>query len=469
MTQLIEGRAISQRAVSVPRLGLYAGVALTILVACAGLATGAGVLRLAYLCVAVGCASLWIERRPGETLAFAAWLFMFTPLARRMIDVSAGYAEPNLTMLAPYLVLLMMAPRAVAYVLTGRKHAAAMAAMGLAIAWGLAVGLARGQPLGAMFDALKWFAPLFLLGYVLSMGLARDELARLLRDLAIFAILAAVYAFVQLSLVPEWDAYWIANSPIGSSPIGIIGPAEPFKLRVFGSMNSPNSLSTALAMIVMMIVAVRGKWYAVAAAIACAAIFITLQRSVVGGLALGLVLLAFYGSRNARSNIAGMSAFFGATALVALAYLSDDLTRVTERFSLGGSLGSDESFVIRLAQYTDFATWMADAMGGHGFGWRTFGEVVFVLDSGIIDTFMSLGVVGGVAYFAGFVGLMLVTCERGVFFSGFATAAAIAALFNAAQLIFGFPLIGEHGFFTFLAIGLALIAGDHWSEGESHG
>lgn len=440
------------------RLPLWAGLLATLLLPLASLwVPGGEIIRHAYPVVALACAAIWVDKAPGSFIAFASWLFMFTPLARRMIDLQTGYIDPNPVMLAPYLALIVCAPHGLAYILSGRRHSATLLVICLAIAWSLGLGLVRGQTTGALFDALKWMSPLLFLAYVLSGNRSARIGPGLITTLALFTLLAAVYALVQFALVPEWDAYWISMSPIGSSPIGIIGPAEPFELRVFGSMNSPHSLSSALAICVILLAAAPRSTFLLVAGLAFAAIAVTLQRSIAAELVVVLAMLACVAGRRIRGNILVLALLGAAAALASLSYIEIDLTPIIERFSLGADLASDESFNARLAQYENLVIWLADQPEGRGFGWRSFGDgIFFILDSGLIDSFLSLGIVGGMAYLGGVAALLLAALRTGFAAGGLALAASFAFFFNMGQLAFGFPLIGEHGFFTFLAAGLAL-------------
>lgn len=446
------------------------GIALALVVAIplTSFVVPTGLLRLAFVATCGIFGALLAFGRPRDYLSFLAFLFFFTPLARRIVDYHAGYVDPNVVLVGPFLAVLASAPIAMAYVLAGRPFAVHLSALMVAVWWGAFVGLMEGQTLGVAYDVLKWLTPVLLLGFILARPPSPENRSRLLRDISVYAGLAGAYALVQYTLLPPWDKFWMESNPLGNGPIGILGVAEPFKLRVFGSMNSPHSLSTSLAMVALLTLARPGLGYTVSMLLSLGGILVSLQRSVVVLMVplFGLALLN--GPPRARARIVAVLGL-GAIALsLAFATSGDLLFRISERFLEHNNLSPDASMAVRLRQYSDAIVWLAEAPWGRGFGWRSLADgPVFVLDSGVLDALMTLGVAVGIVYLAAFLGLVATACIPAVLRGGVALPAALAVMFNSAQLLFGFPLIGEHGFFTFLALGLTLTAaGVHVPDGR---
>lgn len=437
---------------------LWVAIATLALLPIASLAVPTEALRPAFVAAAGAFAAALAFRQPRSYLSFLACLFFFAPLARRVIDNSIGYAEPNLVLLAPFVAILVSAPIGLAHVLAGRRFSAPLAVMMVAVWWGGFVGMLNGVLTGAALDGLKWGAPLLLLGYILARPLDDEDRRLLLRHLALFAGLAGAYALVQYALLPEWDRYWMTMSPLGSGPYGILGTPKPFQLRVFGSMNSPHSLSTSLAVAALLTLASRGGGYTVSMVLSAAGILVSLQRSVVALLVPLVGWAALTGTNVTRRRLAGVLALSMAAIVGLLSVSEDSLARVEERFT-EQDIAGDESLRIRLWQYSDAAVWVDERPEGRGFGWRSVSDgPVFVLDSGLIDTMMTLGAGPGLLYLFAFGVLVAAACTPAIWRGDFAGCAALAVVFSSVQLFFGFPLIGEHGFFTFLALGLALTA-----------
>lgn len=440
-------------------LPLWIALAATAAVAGLGGLAGSPLVRLLYVGLAVGCAAVWVDKSPRNYVVYTLFLFFFTPMARRIIDLSAGYADVNVTMLAPYLVLALAAPYALAFALGGRRYSSELLALILAIGWGLCLGALFNNLAEVLFIGLRWLGPPFLLGYMLYHRRSLDAGASLVGPIAAFAVLAALYAWVQYAFVPPWDRLWVENSPIGSGLIGIIGRAEPFSMRVFGSLNSPGSLATALAATAAICLALPSWRLAAAGPLIALGLPITLQRSVVGGLALAMLLLILAGDMATRVRLGLLGAALAALLLAAAAAGGDGAQGIVERFAVGSDLASDDSLQARLGQYADFGQWMTGMAGGRGLGWRSAlggdGEIV-VLDSGLIEVLVSLGVVAGTGFLVALGSLLLASLLEGARRGGAALGGAAAALLCLAQLPLGATHVGELGVFAFLGLGLAL-------------
>jgi len=75
------------------------------LVLCGLFVLGKGALLRIGIPAAATCVALSLYfRKPPVYLEFALWTWLLTPFIRRVVDWRVGFADPNLTLLTPFLV-----------------------------------------------------------------------------------------------------------------------------------------------------------------------------------------------------------------------------------------------------------------------------------------------------------------------------------------------------------------------------
>lgn len=420
------------------------------------------VTRHLYLVIAFGLGALMARRKPVQYCLFVVCLFVFTPLARRVIDLGAGYQEQNLTMLAPYAVACLAFPHCCAFVLSGKRLAFEALILMLVIAWGLAAAISGQQVTDILLSALRWFSPILLFGYVQYHHQEFHDTKGIVSVLAIVSIVASIYALVQYVFPPVWDVYWVQNAPIGTGPLSIVGTPEPFGLRVFGTMNSPGSLATAIATIAVIVFTSKSRLIYITTLLAFAAIALTLQRSVAGGLVISAGLLFIFGNATIRLRLLGLVLAAIAAGLAASSLEIAELGSIFERFNFSDGLEDDGSLAARMSQLENFGNWLSAKMMGYGLGFRdtltTYnGSLPFVLDNGLIELFLTFGVVFGMAYLIALVSLLFSAGRAGARRGGLALGCFCAAAGIVVQLPLGAVVKGEHGVFAFLMLALATL------------
>ena len=208
-------------------------IVLLIIALVAGPALGAPFRPLFVL----GCAAAgWYAWRsdPGSHLQAALFLFAFSPLARRVVDLSAGYDPAGLMLVGPLLAILVPAP-SLWGLLESRTNADSRIAPNFVVAGCVAYAAALSLFQGNLFDAasgvLKWMAPL-LYAASLAQSCDRDRMVQAATS-AFLVILpvTGIIGVLQYIDPPAWDRYWMQFAPILS-----VGQPLPFEVRVFGTM-----------------------------------------------------------------------------------------------------------------------------------------------------------------------------------------------------------------------------------------
>lgn len=380
-------------------------VAFAAVVATALMVQGGGLLRLAYplAAVAIGWRLSIID--PPRYLAFLLWLWALTPLVRRIADFQAGWQDPSLVLLTPYVVtaacLLRPLARAVCFPTPPASWPPGRAMFVLA-----GVGVACGVPLGLVTDStgaaiemLNWVLPIGLGIYVASRHQELVELERaVVRALAGIVIVVGAYGVAQFVNPLPWDVDWMKNAEMAS-----IGQPEPFAVRVFSTMHSPGVLAFFVHTALIVWLATARTSGLVGASLGMIVLLLSQVRT--GWLALAISMCLVLAAMPLRSRIRAL-ALAGAAALVVGPFFptpeASDLL-VSRAESLTESPSFDRSTASRLEGHgraLDFASRNPFGVGiGVTPAWIE--EVVGMRDSTLVAGLVQLGVLGTVLYLAG--------------------------------------------------------------------
>lgn len=266
------------------------------------------------LCLAVGLALLV---RPASFVVFTLGVWVWAPCVRRIVDWETSYHPLSPVLAAP---VLLTGLAALAYPIWRRGLASApvFAVMALPLAWSFAVGLLDNGVAPAVYGLLAWAGPIVFGLYVLGARETEPDLETvILRGLSILAFGASLYAIFQFVEPAIWDRRWMLNSGMP-----VLGEPLPFRIRVFGPLNSPvpfaavmvagivaatldarpwQWLLTPTMVVALLLSLVRSEWIALAVAVTVIGFFAAvrlgrLMRMVAAlalTLALGLPLLAY--------------------------------------------------------------------------------------------------------------------------------------------------------------------------------
>ncbi len=396
--------------------------------------------------------AFWLAvRAPARYIVFVLLVFMLAPGLRHFTDFYTAFSKTNPIELTPYLVVIPTAPRVLLHLLNRGFRSTIFFLMLLTITVALAVALLRGNIPEAILSYLRYLAPILFAVYIISYADQREHIRATVRRLLLIALpLMAGYAIWQFVDITPWDAYFMKSAPIDS-----IGYPVPFQVRVFGTMNSPGSLAAMLATSMLLTMpSVRGiGWVGFVAGLV--AFMLTTQRAAMGGFCLGFLIMALMGrDRRMRGTLVMMAATVAVTLAVVLA-VPGTAKKVSGSLDSVSSLNTDDSARARLAEYHNFLPWLDSLPMGRGMGWSK--NPLVIIDSGLIEGFVSLGVPIGMMFFGTLV--VVIITGGGVAMRSTdpeAQAEFAAEMFGYSLLPFGSQDVGEHGMFLYLAVGLLL-------------
>lgn len=440
--------------------GTVIGLAFVVCANAACLVGAAGLVTEAFVGGAVLVAVLLARLRPLAALEFALWLWVLGPQVRRMVDLSVGFAEPSLVLLAAPLASLAATPS------IGRlRHSQLRRAVrpllvvGAATASGYVVGIVTVGLQPATATMLVWLVPVIFGLQVVALGDDLHELRQMVSRFLIWSTLVVgVYGIVQFYAVPAWDAYWMRNVEMNS-----IGLPEPFAVRVFSTLNSPAPLGAFLAAALLYLMGVQHRLRVPALVVGHATLALSLVRSAWIGWLVGTLVVIVAGRPRARATALAVTAI----AVLGLLQVSGPLQRViADRIVETRAGQQDDSFVARVALHEELAPVVATRVVGHGLGavgsLSRIGDEhaeLAVIDSGLLDLGFALGIPAGLTVLATLTFGGLELARRGLREGRVSAGTVAAGLSILVQLVFGSVLIGVSGTTFFVLWALALREG----------
>lgn len=370
-----------------------------------------GFLLLLYPLATLLVGVLLYLRHPALYVGFVWWLWFLTPEVRRLVDYQSGWHSQSTVMLAPLLVagltlftLLRHLPK------LERRHLFPFGLVSVGLVYGFAVGALKVGIAGAVYDLLTWTVPVTTAFYLIIHWRNYPDYRRVTqRTFAWGLLVIGLYGLLQFVDPPAWDRFWMINAEMNS-----IGVPEPFKVRVFSTLNSPGPYATVVMAGLLVLLSGGGlaRWPALAAG--CLGFALSLVRSAWGALVVGLLFLAAHRGRSRVRLIATLLV----TGLIVYPLLSFGPVAevIGTRLQTFGDLQQDQSFGERLQLYSEFASQAVFNPLGEGLG--SVGDVtklsteggelgqLGVFDSGVMLIPLVLGWPGALLYVGGLIWLL---------------------------------------------------------------
>jgi hypothetical protein len=435
-----------------------------------GLAVGLSVVVVAALCVAgkaqllrgaIPIAAMLVAvtlyfLKPVLYIQYSLWAWFLAPLARRIVDWKFGYTDPNLALLAPFLVsgiagLTLVLP-------ARRKHTgipAVFVLCGTAILYGFVVGMVVRPSAETVYGLLNWLCPLLFGVHIYLNWPSYEGHRRAIGRTLLWALLIlGLYGIYQFFAPPIWDRVWLENGSIGQiSPS--FGQPEPLRVRVWSTMNSPAPFANAMMAGLLLLLTIRSALKLPAAAAGYLAFLLSMVRTAWLGWFVGFFLML----KNINPRVI-IRIFLSAVVLVIclLPLLNDPrlATVIGDRVKTFTDLGHDESFGDRLEMYRVLVSDAASNPFGHGLKNLEVSHG-FPVDSGILVMVFSLGWLGTFLYALGIMSLFLKTQPAPEIQDEFYKAGKAIVIAMLAQLIGANIFVNVTGaiFWTFTGMLLA--------------
>lgn len=387
------------------------------------------------------------------------WCWFLSPFLRRIMDYQAGWKDPSLILLSPYLVT-MVAPLMGSRRITEKslQESAPFVLALIAIACGVAFGLLQGSTFQMATPLMDWVVPVLFAWWLYSTTDEdrADVFSSLERTFFAGVLVMGIYGVFQYVVAPTWDTNWLiqlgANADVTS-----MGAPEPYAMRVFSTLNSSGVLALVLASGLLILVQSRRKLAPVAAVIGSVALLLTFGRAAWFALAIGLVLLLMLMPWKVLRAVAipGLAVFMA----FSLASLSPARDQVNDRFSSFNTLDDDASAGERLSGSIRAGQLILSEPQGFGLGVPEdliAKDGSFSLnDNGFAYGFLALGLLPGLLYFGCLLVLLVQSCRGLQQRSPAVRVMAVTAVAIAATLPLGTSSVGPVGVLLWMFSSLA--------------
>ncbi len=450
---------------------LYAWIAIgsLVLFTVVGIAVRAGsIVRPGYILISFAVSILLYLKYPPLYLGFTWWMWFITPLVSRLVDYNTAFDESRLILVSQYLVTLVTMHSLVKDLPKSLRHGGLPFALGLAgVVYGLLVGLIKTTPVTAARSVLDWIIPICFSFYLFNNWQNYPQYRKNIQRVFLWCvIITGIYGIVQYMIAPEWDRFWLISTKLTS-----FGDPEPFKIRLWSTMASPGPFAVMMMTGLLILFTCSGSLVIPAAAVGYLSFLLTLVRTLWGCWLLGLLSMVTSIKAHLQMRLIA-TVLIMALCVLPLMTLEPFAEAINSRLQSLTALDKDDSANVRKKIYEDgFGKAMTNTLGngiGNTFILDNDGKLVpLVIDSGILETFFTLGWFGAIPYLGGLLMLFWIgfqyTESR---FDSFVAAARAVALGNLASLPGGSGMIGSSGMVLWGFIALVLAAHRYYKHQE---
>ncbi|AFZ26771.1 hypothetical protein Cylst_4706 [Cylindrospermum stagnale PCC 7417] len=431
-------------------------------------AGAAAMMRLVFPVTCLVVALFLYLRHPILYIGFTWWIWFLTPLIARLVDYRVGWDPTRQILIAPYLVVLVT-------IITFFRHLPGAYRQGglpfilgfVGVFYGFLVGLIHNSPIPVARGLLDWLSPI-IFGFHLFMNW-RDYPSYRQHIQRVFlwgVLIIGAYGIYQFVVAPEWDRYWLIESKLYSSS----GDPVPFGMRVWSTLHSVGPFGAVMQTGLLLLFTSSGKLIFPASAVGYLSFLLAQVRTNWGGWLLGIIMIM--GSAKARVQMRLITIILVmAMCVVPLVTIEPISKVVTARLESFSNLQEDTSFRDRSGSY-DRNLGLALSSGlGNGLGntWKVnekTGQIeVFVIDSGILDTFFTLGWFGAIPYMGALILMIFsVTNYAESRFDSFMSAARAIAISSCAQLIISSGMLSVSGMILWGFFAMAMAAHKYYQH-----
>ncbi|MEL6441748.1 MAG: O-antigen ligase domain-containing protein [Cyanobacteria bacterium J06621_8] len=354
---------------------------------------------------------------PIMYVGFTWWLWFLTPLLRRIVDYRSGWVNPNVILMAPYIVSLISLITVIRYLPYSHRFGTLPFALSfIGVGYGFCIGVVQGSLVTATRALLDWLPPICFGYHILINWKQYPSYRKIFEKVFTWGVIVmGSYGIIQFLIAPPWDVFWlesVANDGIGTS----FGRPEALGIRVWSTMTSPGPFAGVMGSSLLILLTSQNKLRIPAMVVGYLSFLLSLVRSHWLGWFLGITIL--FGSLKSHLQIRIIAMGFAILVLIIpLVTVEPFASTINSRINSLSDLENDYSLTSRREIYANNIDTALSNFTGSGVG-NTFyvdnetGQLrAKVLDSGILDIFFSLGWIGAFPYLSGLVSLTLQTVK----------------------------------------------------------
>jgi hypothetical protein len=329
------------------------------------------------------------------------------------------------------------------------------------------VGLIYNAPVPVARGLLDWLSPIIFAFHLFTnwrdYPSYRDHIQR---TFLWCVLILGAYGVYQFVVAPEWDRYWLIESKMFSSS----GDPVPFGMRVWSTLHSVGPFGSVMQAGLLLLFTRTGFLIFPASAVGYLSFLLAQARTNWGGWLLGVIIIL--GSVKARIQIRLFTIILVmALCVVPLITIEPISKVVATRFETFSNLEKDSSFKDRSGSYDrNLSVALSNGLGnGLGNIWKVnekTGQIeVFVIDSGVLDMFFTLGWFGAIPYLGGLI-LLIVNVSKYSEgrFDSFVSASRAIGISACSQLIIGSGMLSVAGMILWGFFAMAMAAHKYYQH-----
>ena len=444
----------------------WAAILGLILLTAGGMFVGGPPIRFGFPLLSFAVGVLLYRRYPVLYIGFTWWIWMLTPFVARVVDLRSGWDSQRVMLVAPFLVtfisgytLLRRLPTA------GREGGLPYIITLLGLGYGTLIGLVNSSPYSVARALMDWLGPILFSFHLFINWRSYPEHRKNIQQTFLWGVLiTGAYGIFQYMTAPAWDNLWLTESGMESSA----GKPEPLQIRVWSTMHSPGPFGHFMMVGLLLLFSQQTPLVAPAAGVGYLAFLLSLVRSAWGGWLVGMVSLLSSLKPKLQMRLI-LSMFVLSICVLPLTMIEPFSQTISDRVGSISNLSSDQSYADRSGNYEANLNKALSNYLGNGIGgtWVGGGGKLsqVIVDSGIIDTFSTLGWLGGLPYLSG-LGLMLFRIMRSPHLraDAFISAAYAASLGSLLQLLFSTSTISLPGMLLWSFLGICMAGHNYYQS-----
>lgn len=426
-------------------------------------------LRLIYPAGAFAVAIFLYLRHPILYIGFNWWIWFISAFVARLVDYRIGWDPTRQMLVAPYLVSFVSIATFIKYLPSAaRQGGLPFILPALGVFYAFLVGLIYNAPLPVARGLLDWLSPIIFAFHLFINWRDYPSYRQNMQRVFFWCVLlTGAYGVYQFVVAPEWDRYWLIESKLYTSS----GSPEPFGMRVWSTMHSVGPYAAVLqAGLLLMFTGTQGALTFPASALGYLSFLLTQARSNWGGWVLGVIMIFISVKTRIQMRLIAIIVMM-AICVVPLTTIEPISEVVAERMESFTNLEEDTSFRDRTGNYDRNLNLALTNGLGNGLGniWKVnekTGQMeVFVVDSGILDMFFTLGWFGALPYLGGLILLLYSVCTYSeARFDSFVSAARAIGISFCAQLIISSGMLSVMGMILWGFLAMAMAAHKYYKQ-----
>ncbi len=420
-----------------------------------------GVLRYAFPAgsLVVGAFLYW--RYPLLYIGFTWWIWFLAAFVRRLVDVQAGWVDPNPLLLAPFLVTivsLLTFAKELPKAIKGAGLPFALCMMG--VVYGFLVGLINSPPQTVVVPLLNWLAPVAFGYHLYSNWRIYPSLRQMLQRVFVWGVLVmGAYGVVQFLIAPGWDRFWLQNQTTQ-----VFGTPNPLGIRVFSTMHSPQPFACVMVAGLFLLFASRSSLRFPASSVGYLSLLLSLARSA--WLSWVVALVVFLPSLKPKLQMQLILTLLVMMIVVLpLTTIDPFASVISTRVQTIFSGQQDVSYADRSQGYSTVLRDAVTNVPGLGMGFVLKDTSIGSNDSGILTLLLTLGWLGLLPYLGGLLLLIVSLIQsREAMNDPFMSAARAIAIATFAQIGLNNVMLSSFGMVLWSFIGITIAARQYYAK-----